>query len=415
MKRILASIGLVAVGATSIHAQNATGLTENESAKLVTVSGALRGFYDDNPLTQVDALKHGAWGLEASPSISLNKKTDTTLFRADALYDLKHYDATPEFNDQSVVINGLVDTQFNEANDLKVKDSFALAQEPEVLDEQTGVTSTPLRAKGNNIRNTASADYLADLSSLLQIEVDYNASVYHYQSAVFKPLLDRLDQFADVDARFKLTSTTTAVVGYRFDDTSYDGDQILSGTTKSSIRDNRSHFGMAGFDTKVAKDFTASVRVGAEFFDYYHYHKTQTSPYADGSLSYNYMSGAYVQAGVKHQHNATDIIGNDPVNNPVLDDEATMVYLQLTQPLTFISPNLVAGLYGSYQKSDFNGNQASGLHDKSEDYYTASGNLTYKFNPWFSVEGGYNYDKLSSDANRAFARNRVYLGVRATY
>ena len=407
MKTMFASIGLVAVGASSLHAEYAPGLTAGERTKLVTVSGSLRGFYDDNYTTQSSGTNAlSSWGIEASPSISLNKVTSMTLFKASAVYDLKHY-VTPNINDQTVQVSGLIDHKFTESQSLKVKDEFVVAQESAILDPVA--QSTPVRTKGSNIRNSALADYLADLNKLLQVELTYNANVYHYQDKAYQPLLDRLEQLAGADLRFKFTPTVTGVVGYHYGDNSY-SDKLIGGNVEGSIRDNRSHFGLAGVDVKVSKDLSASLRVGAQFFDYYNLHKTQVSPYADGSLNYRYADASYFQAGVKHLHNATDQTGNN-LADPVLDVEATVAYLQLTQPLTFISPDLTAGVYGSFQHSVFNKGVLDG---QSEDFYTASGTLAYRVNPNLSIETGYNYDEASSSI-RPFTRNRVYLGFRASY
>ena len=55
------------------------------------------------------------------------------------------------------------------------------------------------------------------------------------------------------------------------------------------------------------------------------------------------------------------------------------------------------------------------FNNQSERYYLVGLNLAYHFNPHFSAEMGYNYDKLDSDAGRTFDRNRVYMGVTASY
>jgi hypothetical protein len=40
----------------------------------------------------------------------------------------------------------------------------------------------------------------------------------------------------------------------------------------------------------------------------------------------------------------------------------------------------------------------------------------YRFTQYFSAHAGYNYDRLESkDIGRTFDRNRVYVGVTATY
>ena len=53
MKKIIASVGLVAAGAASVQAQYAPGLTSQEMTKPWSLSASLRGFYDDNYLTRL--------------------------------------------------------------------------------------------------------------------------------------------------------------------------------------------------------------------------------------------------------------------------------------------------------------------------------------------------------------------------
>jgi hypothetical protein len=49
-------------------------------------------------------------------------------------------------------------------------------------------------------------------------------------------------------------------------------------------------------------------------------------------------------------------------------------------------------------------------------FYLLGLNLEYRFNSNFSADVGYNYDRLESDlGGRSFDRNRVYLGITATY
>ena len=409
MKRILASIGLVAIGATSLQAD---GLSAGDNNKLVTVSGALRGFYDDNFLTRPNASKVDAYGTEVTPSIDFNKKTDNTSFKANVTYDLKYYSSSPDVNDQSVLADFSIEHKFSDTQRVSIGDSFALSESPEVL--QPTVMSTPLRTKGNNIRNNGYVDYLGNIAKDLAVSLRYDGTVYSYDDAAYKDKLDRLENLANASLRYNFTESFTGVLGYSFGDTSYDSDRYIDKSVglKSSVRDSRSHFLLAGFDTQINSALSASVRVGAQFFDYYNHDETQTSPYADASLTYAYAKGANVQAGIKHLHNATDVTGS--VAHPVLDSEATAVYLQISQPVEFISHDLVAGVYGSYQRSEFNAN-GGGLDGQGEDFWSTSANLSYKFNPWVSAEAGYNFDQLCTDLNRAYERNRYYLGIRATY
>jgi hypothetical protein len=73
---------------------------------------------------------------------------------------------------------------------------------------------------------------------------------------------------------------------------------------------------------------------------------------------------------------------------------------------------------GSYRHSTFEGGR---YDDNTEEYFLAGVNLTYLINRHLSAEVGYNFDKLDSDASRDwrrlgdYDRNRVYIGVTATY
>jgi len=54
--------------------------------------------------------------------------------------------------------------------------------------------------------------------------------------------------------------------------------------------------------------------------------------------------------------------------------------------------------------------------NSTETWYNLGLNLTYSFNNHVSTEIGYNYDNLDSNVSgQKYDRNRVYLGVTATY
>jgi uncharacterized protein (PEP-CTERM system associated) len=127
------------------------------------------------------------------------------------------------------------------------------------------------------------------------------------------------------------------------------------------------------------------------------------------------MDGGSLSVGFHHAHNATDQAANSANANAsiTLDQESSSLYATLTQRLTPISPNLTASLTGQYQNSTFNGGIAN---NETDNIYLLGLNLTYQFNHYISGEIGYNYDLLASDlASRSYNRNRIYIGVTATY
>jgi hypothetical protein len=131
----------------------------------------------------------------------------------------------------------------------------------------------------------------------------------------------------------------------------------------------------------------------------------------NGTLRYNYAPQSYVEGGFSYDRNATDVVGAGFNGTTTVDAQSAVVYGALNHAIT---PFLFASVIGQFQNSHYHGGTYDGT---DEQYYLLGLNLEYRFNQYFSAHVGYNYDRLqSSDAlNRTFDRNRVYIGVTATY
>jgi len=94
-----------------------------------------------------------------------------------------------------------------------------------------------------------------------------------------------------------------------------------------------------------------------------------------------------------------------------LDAESAVVFLSVNHSIT---PQLFASLIAQFQNSSYHGGT---YNNNDEQYYLLGINLEYRFNQYFSASVGYNYDRLESSSalNRTFDRNRVYIGVTASY
>ena len=294
------------------------------------------------------------------------------------------------------------------------------------------VVASPYRVPGNNIANTAFADFTAQLTRLFDLHANYQNILYAYQQnggdefgansyPSYSALLDRIDQTADVDLRWKALPDTTGVLGYQFENVDYTSpeDIIFSPTADklngpghyvASSRDSDGHFVYIGADHSFTPLLNVSLRAGGEYIDYYHNEAHSLSPYVDASVTYQYMPQCTAQLGVKHIHNSTDVAGLVG-SSPVLDEQSTAIYISDTHRLT---QKFTISAMGQAQLSTFNGGGAyNGLE---EDFYMINLNLAYAFTPWLAGEGGYIYNKLNSQLyDRSYSRNEVYLGIRATY
>ncbi|MBI3849231.1 MAG: outer membrane beta-barrel protein [Verrucomicrobia bacterium] len=429
MKKIIASAGLVAFGAAGLQAAYAPGLSTQETSKPWSISATLRGFYDDNYNTApAGTNKLDSFGFEVMPKLGLNLPLDQTYIGLRYIYDLKYYiDREKNKYDQTHQFDAILSHTFTERYSLDLTDSFALAQEPELLEPSGG---TLVRTEGNNIRNRAAVNFNAQLTTLLGLALGYSNTFVDYDQTdddknVIPPsrsyLLDRMEHLANIDLRWQMLRQTVGVLGYQFGIVDFMSNETIASpipppaTVPADSRNNRSHYVYIGADQTFRPDLTGSVRVGGQYVDYFNDSTRGNiiSPYANASLTYNYTTGSSVQLGVRHGRNATDIA--------VLDQESTGVYLQLNHRIT---PNLTGNLMGQFQHSVANGSRlndgtATGgipADGEVDNFYLVGLNLAYRFNQYLSAEVGYNYDRLISDlSGRSFSRNRAYVGVTASY
>jgi hypothetical protein len=442
MKKIVASVGLVALGASGLYSAPIPGLTE-EGGKNWSVSATLRGFYDDN-LNTVPNPKHDTFGIEISPSLSYGINWQQTQLSLGYVYSFKYYDHRPLGNssdkfDQQHLVNLALDHAFTERYRLGVRDSFAIGQEPDTLRTENAFTSFQ-RISGDNIRNYGSIVFNAELTRLFGLEIGYDNAFFDYsqsgaqldQNAMVIPsasgLLDRIENGLHLDSRWMICPETVGVFGYKFRTVSYTADELIGEVLdpalptpyiKSDTRNFVEHSFYVGAEQTFNPNLTGAARVGASYVDYYNNVPDSTSqwgPYALASLRYTYAPQSYIEAGLSQDFNATDVVGTRNSGTNILNtsfttsQQATVVYGSVNHQIT---PQLRGSLIGQFQYSTFDG---GAVQNDTERYYLLGLNLSYQFAPHFSAELGYNYDKLDSDIPaRTFDRNRVYIGVTGSY
>lgn len=431
MKRVIASAGLLALGAAGVstaHAQWAAG-----PEKPWTVSGTLRGFYDDNINTQPNGpFKVDSLGFEVRPSASLDLESGATSFKASYTYALLYYaNRQPDKIDQNHDVELALNHNFTERYSVNVRDSFVVAQEPDVLAPNS--LSLFARANGSNIRNTGQVLFTGKLTPLFGVKVGYQNTFYDYSenagnnivlgSPSYSTLLDRIEQTGNLDTTWQIAETTLGVFGYSLEWVDMTGSGSISvpptAPLSPRVNNNLQHSLYVGADQTLRSDLAASVRVGATYTDYYNHIPGQSgsevSPYATVNLTYRYMQSGTLVFGFQHSLTPTDIPAQEKNGSVQVtqNQEVSSVYANVTQTLTPISPNLTATLTGQYQNSTYHGGVFDGV---SDNVILLGLNLSYQFNHYLSAEVGYNYDDVISEVpGLEYNRNRVYIGVTASY
>jgi hypothetical protein len=448
MKKIVASVGLVALGAVGLKAATVPGFTP-DAPKPWTLSLALRGFYDDNVNSAPSGSgKVDSFGFEVDPSVGFNwSSQEQTTLSLNYMYGFKWYDKQPPGNadhyDQNHTFSLLFSHNFSERYKISVGDSFVIGQEPDFL-RAGNLYNTYQRIPGNNVRNYGQITFDAQMSRTFGLQLGYGNAFYDYKDAgaivltdingmpigVGQPIsgggfslgpsrsgtLDRIEHTIHLDGRWQMAPDTVGVLGYQYGQTDYTGNEpigvdALGNVYFSRVRNSRSHYGYLGFDHTFRPDLTGSLRAGARYIDFYNdaTSNSDVSPYVMATVRYNYLPQSYVEAGFSYDRVATDEFTVASNGSITTDTDAAGFWVTLNHAIT---PKLIGSIIGQIQDSMYNGGT---LNNKTELYYLLGLNLEYRFNPHFSTSVGYNFDKLDSDIGRSFDRNRVYLGLTASY
>jgi hypothetical protein len=447
MKKLFVSAGLVAIGAAALETAMADNVT---SPKYWNVGATLRGFYDDN--YNISAAHQGSVGLELLPTASFHMPFQQTDIGLRYTYGLYYYqdrnDSGVNPFDQTHQLDMWIDHAFNARWHGNFNDTFAVGQEPELLNPNPVVAqAAPYRVNGDNISNHGNFVLNTDWTRLFSTSLSYNNGLYDYDNsgtqvvsddaggwtlwtpgsgtglsnASLAGTLDRVEESAALDLKWHLQPETTAFIGYQFSWVDYTGNEPIAVVNTfaspfiyhSADRDSWSQYLYLGVEHDFTANLSANIRAGGTYTDTYAdplFASTALTPYADLSVTYTYIPGSYVQLGFTHDISATDQVQPDSSGKITQYAESSVIYMDVNHRIT---SKLVASVIGRVQYSTFDGGLA-GSADETD--YGLGLNLDYQINQHFSVDAGYNYDNVVTQlAGYGYTRNRVYLGLTANY
>jgi hypothetical protein len=336
---------------------------------------------------------------------------------------LTYYEARPENNfDQSHEFDALLNHKFSERYNLNAQDSFAYSNEPQVLDQGGAQTTFQRTSDQSGVRNNAIIDFNARLTPITGISAGYKNNFKDYDqggTGSLSALLDQVEHLFHVDGQWFPVENTTLFLGYQFGLVDYTSDDFLGfrfdpvfltfTPVLPEEKNNRSHYVYVGGKRDFSRQLQGAVSLGVQYTDYYNSQETSWNPYVDFTGTYTYLPGSAAKVGLTVQRNATDA-GLDSSGELTLDQQSTVVYAGVDHRIT---SRINGSILGRYQHSVFNGGSLDGSAD---DYFMLHGNLSYKIREHFFADLGYAWWRLlSSRPNTDFVRNRVYVGIRASY
>ena len=421
MNKFAASLGLVALGTTALHAVEASALKPMQSSKPWSVAASLRGFYDDN--INATPNKVDSFGFEIAPSADFGMAGDQTSFNLGYQLSARWYETRPaEQSDDwefTHIFAGSFGHTFSPRVRMSVHDSFVIGQDPDVARAGNLPISTPVKIPGNNIINYGAIDFNIEATELLGFNVGYNNAYYNYaqEGPPFPSeagLLNRIENRLNVDSQWKLNPQTMGIIGYMYGQNLYTADEPIGFGISSDDKDSRSHTFYVGAQHNFTPTLVGLIKAGAQYFDYYGDPDggSQWSPYVLANLKYQFQTTTSMDVGFSYSRSAADIVGEGTVNNFVKDTEVALGYASVSHEIIH---RLIGTAKTTIQYATYNGGGAA-YDGESYLFFQLGFDLGYQITPNFSAHAGYNYDDNDSDiAGQSYNRNRVYLGVTAAY
>lgn len=369
---------------------------ESGHNKPYSLSANLRQGYDDNVYT-THSNQVSSWYTGVTPSILVNYPMDQTLFSARYTFDGTYYwnrTAGSDDWDTSHEFLGRINHSVSERFNIDARETFTYAENPQVANN-----GAALQRNGDYIHNGVSLQGSYQWTPKFATVTTYTNDVYAYNDQILKEVDNYMSNSISNDFRYLIDPTVTLVLGGSFEDVGYE----------YIARNYDTYTGYVGADWQLSPQVSLSGRVGGEIFDPNDGGSQSTSPY--GSLGLNWILGARstISANYSHAISQTDIATS-------YGQETDTFSLNLSYQWT---PRITTSLIGSYQYGQYTSDLAlnGGVSGYSEEVTTFNFLAVYQINAWLDTNLSYTFTDVEDNqlSDRAYTRNQISLGVRATY
>lgn len=223
----------------------------------------------------------------------------------------------------------------------------------------------------------------------------YSLSALNYEDNAIGQFENRFENSFGNQFRYLILPSTSAVVEYRFQVTSY---------VDNPSRDSTTQFILAGLEHTFDPRLSGSLRAGAQFRDF-DQGGSRSSPYFEGSLHYTLGKQTNVLWTNRYGIEEPEDAGSQ-------SRETFRTGLTASHSFT---PRIRGSLTGNYQHSTYQSN-AAGPGIGTEDIFDLGLSLRYSITRYLGVQAGYNYTDVSSDiVFREYSRNRYWAGLNVTF
>lgn len=358
------------------------------------VSVAVREGYDDNIYTTTNS-RVGSFFTNASAILDYTFGSPRTRFDLQAVAGGSYYYYRPFGQDYDVNTSLTLGLEHHATPRLTLSaNAYVTYQtEPDLNNNVLGVN----RRVGNYFYTADKFTASYQWAPRFATATSYTFGAINYDDSSIGAFEDRYEHTFGNEFRFLVLPTTTLVGEYRFEIVDFD----------VAPRDSTTHFVLAGIDHTFNPRFNISVRAGAEFRDIDNFGE-RTSPYAESTLRYAAGKRTSLEWTARYGLEEPDVSGS-----PSRTTFRTGLSLSYA-----IASRITATGSVFYEHDDNDGVLTSTFFQPQFDENTVDIGigLRYDINRVFALLAGYNFTEVFSDIPlREYYRNRIYLGLNATF
>jgi hypothetical protein len=370
---------------------------QQEGSRAFQIHNRLRVEHDDNVFL-TDGDEQDSFKIIEEIELFVNFNLEQTFislrYRPSFVYWDDRPDDDTDFNhDFDLVFNH----SFTPRVSLSIKDTFRLAELPELIDR-----GTTLRENNDFVYNTLNGTLGVVVNPETRLEAEGRYILLRYDDNAVAEDQDYDLYVGGLTLRHQLVPETAISGEARFETIEYDGADRGSDSIQLG----------GGIEQIFSPNLIGVARVG---YQHKEFNETATSstdsPYVDASLTFLPSPATRLTAGVGYAMYETDAY-------PFANQDRFSVFLSLAHELTarlswFVSIAFLNSELDGDEAivTDLNGDGVPDVpEDGSEDAVQLSTRLNYRLNRSNSLEAGWQLVDLDSDIRENYTRNRISLG-----
>lgn len=326
-----------------------------------------------------------------APQLKYNSSvTDQTFVSASYKLTVDHFTERP--GDKTLDSHDLmarVAHAFSSKSNIDITETYTISKNPESL-----LAGVALNTDQSFKRNQLDGRFVTSLHAKTTGTIKARTIDYSYDNAVLADSINRMENLYGVEVGHTILPEVKLIGEYRHQDVNY--------RTSGATKDKQSDFLIGGVDYNVAKQMTATARLGYEWRQR-DGERSSGTPYVELSTKYDYAEKSYLSAGYIYTFEETSNVAL------YTDTKVSRFFVNVQHSLSAL---IVASGSISYEPSTLQGRR--GIADVDETTTRFGAALSYLISKNWTASATFDHDNVDSDSPSRDLKRQRY-GVSAAF